>query len=168
MDGKNDPAIFRHPSFAIKGRVKRSTPFPTTRTPRRCPPPARARSGNTAPSTLLEDERSANRLPLRDGRVRIMRSHHARRSPARRAFLSSPVERTAHPKPQFLHDVGINLRRPHILVRPSNSCNVRMSVPLSSKCVAKLCRNTCGVARRSKPATCAASLMARYTPASLT
>ena len=47
------------------------------------------------------------------------------------------------------------------LSRPSKSCSVRVSVPLSSKCVANECRSTCGVGREPahfSPATTAGCL----------
>ena len=47
------------------------------------------------------------------------------------------------------------------LSRPSKSCSVRISVPLSSKCVANECRSTCGVGREPahfSPATTAGCL----------
>jgi hypothetical protein len=43
---------------------------------------------------------------------------------------------------------------------PSKSCKSRMPVPLSSRCVAKLCRSVCGVTRLSNFARAAASRIA--------
>ena len=39
-----------------------------------------------------------------------------------------------------------------MLAWPSNSCTVRRSEPPASRCVAKLCRNVCGLTVRLSPA----------------
>jgi hypothetical protein len=73
------------------------------------------------------------------------------------------IQRVAHRQTAALENVGIDPRRPHVLV-PQPFRDVRMSYPAWSRWVARECRKVCGVTRFGMPASRVACWTARCRP----